>query len=723
MGKFSTKEKYFKFVLYIAVIVLINIVGLTLFSRTDLTKNKMYSLSKASRDVVRTLSEPLTIKVFFSRNLPAPHNNTARYLRDLLEEYSAWGGKYFNYTFYNVSPTEDSLAGNADANREMANDYGIQPVQIRVVENDEIKFQKAYMGLVIIHGDLIEKIQAITSTDGLEYRLTTAIQKLNNKVSALLRIKDKIRVTMYLSSSLNKIAPLIGLDQLPALAGKVTDMVKKLNAKTLGVLEFKKIDVSDREKINALGKKYNLMALSWPEIAEKNIAPGSGTAGIVIEFKGKTASLPLISAVNLPIIGTTYQMADTADLEEQLNLIVEKMIGINKDIGFLTGHGTCRLTPDRLAMMQGKPSNAMNVFNSLISERYSIKPVDLKNSSIPDGLNCLVIARPTEKFTDYELFQIDQALMRGTNIAFISDSFKETAPQTGPMAIPPKYEPIDTGLEKLLAHYGIKIKKAYVLDKQCYSHQLPKSMGGGSQKIYFAPMLKAKTINNKPVYMKNIKGLVAMQISPVELVKKNIDPAKVTATRLLSSSDKSWLMEKPVSLNPMFISPPLQKDKFRSYDLAYMLSGTFTSYFRGKPIPEKESGKKDIKDDKNSAVTAQLKNVKTKHNFLETSKPVRLFVLPCSQMLQDNMLDAEGRSTNATFILNVIDHLNGNDSIAVLRSKQQTLNPVVPTTPFTRGVIKSFNIIGLPVLVILFGLFVFARRTARKKKITNRFKA
>jgi len=162
MGKFSIKEKYFKFILYIAVIVLVNIVGLTLFSRTDLTKNKMYSLSKASRDVVRTLSEPLTIKVFFSRNLPAPHNNTARYLRDLLEEYSAWGGRYFNYTFYNVSPTEDSLAGNADANREMANDYGIQPVQIRVVENDEIKFQKAYMGLVIIHGDLIEKIQAIT---------------------------------------------------------------------------------------------------------------------------------------------------------------------------------------------------------------------------------------------------------------------------------------------------------------------------------------------------------------------------------------------------------------------------------------------------------------------------------------------------------------------------------------------------------------------------------
>ncbi len=31
MATFSNKEKYFKFILYIAVIVLINIVGVTLF--------------------------------------------------------------------------------------------------------------------------------------------------------------------------------------------------------------------------------------------------------------------------------------------------------------------------------------------------------------------------------------------------------------------------------------------------------------------------------------------------------------------------------------------------------------------------------------------------------------------------------------------------------------------------------------------------------------------
>ncbi len=734
-GNFSIKEKYFKFILYIVVIILINIAGITLFFRADLTSDKIFSLSPASEEVVATLSEPLSIKVFFSKDLPAPHNNTERYLKDLMDEYSAIGGKYFNYTFYNVTPEEGNLTQKADENRDLAKDYGISPVQIRIMENDEVKFKNAFMGLVIIHGDLIEKIPAITSTDGLEYKLTTAIKKLNNKVSALLRLNEKVKVTMYLSSSLYDIAPLINLDQLPQLGGAVEDTIKKLNNKSLGVIEFKKEDVSSKEKIDDLGKTHDLMALSWPAISEKNIPAGQGIAGLVISFKEKTTSLPLISAIELPIIGTTYQMADPMVLEEELNLIIEKLIGINKDIGFLSGHGSHALAPDRMAMMQGRPGGGMQVLNNLISSRYSVKPIDLKQNTIPDGLNALIIARPTQAFTDYELFQIDQALMKGTNIAFISDSFEEVVPQQGSMGMPPNYKPIDTGLKKLLNHYGVNVKSAYVLDKQSYKHQAPQEMGGQEQAIYFAPLIKEDTINNDPEFMHNIKGLIAMQISPVELVHDNIDTDKVTATTLFSSSSESWLMEGMINLNPMFITPPASQDEMQSYDLAYLLEGSFTSYFKGKTIPQKDMGEKNITEgdssgpENDAAVenkvesAASLAGLSAQNTFLETSKPVKLFVLPCSQMLQDNMLDPEGRTINATFLLNAIDHLNNEDKIAQLRSKQQTMNPLAETTPFDRGLIKAFNMVVLPILVILFGLGVFAKRSSRKKKIAERFNA
>jgi hypothetical protein len=56
-----------------------------------------------------------------------------------------------------------------------------------------------------------------------------------------------------------------------------------------------------------------------------------------------------------------------------------------------------------------------------------------------------------------------------------------------------------------------------------------------------------------------------------------------------------------------------------------------------------------------------------------------------------------------------------------LRSKQQTLNPISDTDPLTKNIIKGFNVIGLCVLVFLFGLGVWFFRSMKKKKITHMF--
>ncbi|UCF03822.1 MAG: GldG family protein, partial [Deltaproteobacteria bacterium] len=158
MGGKKISGKYFKFFVYLVVIVLINLVGLTAFFRVDLTENQLYSISEASKRVVSSLSEPLTVKVFFTKNLPAPHNNTERYLHDLLEEYSIYGNRYFNYNFVDVNPDTGDMSEQAKENQELARNYGIHPVQIQVIEKDEVKFQRAYMGLALIHGDMIERI-------------------------------------------------------------------------------------------------------------------------------------------------------------------------------------------------------------------------------------------------------------------------------------------------------------------------------------------------------------------------------------------------------------------------------------------------------------------------------------------------------------------------------------------------------------------------------------
>ena len=230
--------KYIKFIAYAAAVILLNMAGMTLFARIDLTGNEIYSLSKASREAVKTLSEPLTLHVFFTRNLPAPHNSTERYLHDLLAEYAVSAGKNFNYRFYDVSPDDGTPQSAKIENQKLAESYGVQPVQIQAVENDEVKFQKAYMGLVLIHGDLVERIPAITGTDGLEYQITTAVQKLTNKVSVLLGLKDSIQVKLYKSSSLDAIAPYMGLKTLPQLNANIESLVKKLNSQLYGKLSY-----------------------------------------------------------------------------------------------------------------------------------------------------------------------------------------------------------------------------------------------------------------------------------------------------------------------------------------------------------------------------------------------------------------------------------------------------------------------------------------------------
>ena len=75
MKTYSNKGAYIKFLTYAVVVILINVVAVTLFFRADLTANRIYSLSDASKAVVATLSEPLTIKVFFTRICQPPQHH------------------------------------------------------------------------------------------------------------------------------------------------------------------------------------------------------------------------------------------------------------------------------------------------------------------------------------------------------------------------------------------------------------------------------------------------------------------------------------------------------------------------------------------------------------------------------------------------------------------------------------------------------------------------
>jgi len=723
---------YIKFFTYLVVIVLINLAGITLFFRMDLTRNKMYSISEASKQVVSTLSEPLTIKVFFTKNLPAPHNNTERYLHDILEEYSTYANQYFNYRFFEVSAEEGDISEETRQNQELAKSYGIHPIQIRIIKEDEVTFQKAYMGLVLIHGDLIERIPTITSTERLEYGLTTAIQKLNNKISALLRLQEKIRIKLFFSSSLKTVAPLMRLNTLPELPENLENVVKELNDKVYGKLEFEHLDPTRDAGLEAAVEEYNILTLKWPALSGGKIQPGEGAIGMVMQYQDKTVKIPLIHVTRLPLIGTQYELVHMEKMEDIIIGNLESLIEINENLGYLTNHGTLKLWGTSPAgPMGGRDEDVASNFRSLASENYTIKNVNLKDEGIPEGINCLVIARPTETFTDYDLFQIDQFLMRGKTLALFIDAFNEVMPSQQQQRPPgynpgPTYVPLNTGIEKLLEHYGIRIKKSYVMDEHCYTQQLPAAYGGGERAIYFAPLVKNEFINKDLAFMENIKGLLTLKISPLELNAERIAESGLKAHKLFASSEKSWEMGGRINLNPMFIRPPQSGDEQQSLPLACLLEGEFPSYFAGKPIPEKKqtdesAEKKEAKEGAGEKADAELSRIKGEAEILLKGKPGKILLVTSSEMLRDNLLGAKGRSPNAMFIMNVLDYLNNREDIAVMRSKVQRFNPLRDTGVGIKTFVKSLNIVGPAVVVVLFGLMVWNRRHSRKKRIHMMF--
>jgi len=169
--KFEWKKSLSVPVVVIAVsLVLLNLISRNWFGRLDLTDNKMYTLSSSSRSVVKKIDDLMTMKVFFSTNLPGEYGNNRRYLQDILEEYSAYGKGNIRFEFNTPEENEDV--------QQEAQRLGIQPVQLQVIENDKMEVKRVHMGLAILYQDEVEVIPVIQTTTGLEYEITTKIKRL-----------------------------------------------------------------------------------------------------------------------------------------------------------------------------------------------------------------------------------------------------------------------------------------------------------------------------------------------------------------------------------------------------------------------------------------------------------------------------------------------------------------------------------------------------------------
>ena len=155
-------------VLSIAVIILVN----TLFTslRLDLTENKLFTLSKGTVNILKSLDEPISLDFYFSRKSMVDYPqliNYANRVRDLLEEYAATADGKIKLTVIEPEPFSE------EEDRAVAS--GLQGVAVNAAGD------RAYFGLVGTNSTDDEKTIPFFRNDretALEYDITKLIYNL-----------------------------------------------------------------------------------------------------------------------------------------------------------------------------------------------------------------------------------------------------------------------------------------------------------------------------------------------------------------------------------------------------------------------------------------------------------------------------------------------------------------------------------------------------------------
>ncbi len=159
------------------------------FFRLDLTSEKRYTLTEASRQFLQDLPSDLYIKVYLDGELNSGFRRLANATREMLEEFKAEGGRNMQFEFINPDK------GNAKEKKHLLGElekFGFEPQTVFESTEDGRKIQSyvfpyavVYFNDKLVGVNLLDNLPSRSgaenlniSIEGLEYKLTNAFRKL-----------------------------------------------------------------------------------------------------------------------------------------------------------------------------------------------------------------------------------------------------------------------------------------------------------------------------------------------------------------------------------------------------------------------------------------------------------------------------------------------------------------------------------------------------------------
>ena len=153
------------------MVIVVNLLSEVFHFRLDFTEGNQYTLSKATKRILNHLEDPVTVKAYFSKNLPPEVQKVRQDFQEILIEYANLANGMLIFKF--IDPNE------SEANEREAAQSGIQPVMLNIREKDQVKQQKAFLGVSVSQGENIEAIPIIRPGAAMEFSLSMAIKKIS----------------------------------------------------------------------------------------------------------------------------------------------------------------------------------------------------------------------------------------------------------------------------------------------------------------------------------------------------------------------------------------------------------------------------------------------------------------------------------------------------------------------------------------------------------------
>ncbi len=325
-----------------------------------------------------------------------------------------------------------------------------------------------------------------------------------------------------------------------------------------------------------------------------------------------------------------------------------------------------------------------------------------------DDYAAIIVARPTEPFSDEDKFVIDQYIMNGGRVLWLYQEVLVDADSLQRGEAVAVYEPLD--IADQLFRYGARVNPVLLQDMECLPIPLQLVRSDRPQIVPtpwpYYPLLVPSP--DHPV-TRNVNRVKGRFVSSVDTV--GLDP-EVRKSILLTTSRRSRVVNPPIIIALADATrPPVEQEFGRSsVPVAVLLEGRFESAFRNRMIPS------DVINPPGSAHSR--------------SKETRMIVISDADMIINEVsLSRQGYPSplplgkdrltgqtfgNSDFLINSLNYLVDEAGLLELRSREIRLRLLnrqrVRDNLF---VIQLINIVG-PLLILSLSGVLFAQIRGRR---------